>query len=130
MMMLTLSTVCLPDSLPPFSLPSPFLPTFLCFFLFRSVHQRKGEEILRAMLPPKEELVLYLRASEEQLRLYRSLLAHHAERCPAQVQKASDGGEREGEEGGSEKEATDGEGVRRRGKPEVLETRLIILQTY
>ena len=43
--------------------------------------QRKDESILAALLPPKEELVVYIRSSDEQLALYNALMAHHSSIC-------------------------------------------------
>ena len=45
--------------------------------------QRKDETVLRALLPPKEELVLFVRSSETQLKLYRDLMTHHENICDA-----------------------------------------------
>jgi SNF2 family DNA or RNA helicase len=45
--------------------------------------QRKDESVLRALLPPKEELCIFVRCSEPQLLLYRSLMSHHEDICEA-----------------------------------------------
>jgi len=39
--------------------------------------------VLRALLPPKEELTIFVRCSDTQLELYRSLLQHHMNICEA-----------------------------------------------
>ena len=44
--------------------------------------QRRDESILRALLPPKQEFVLYTRLSEMQQCLYHELLQYHKSLCP------------------------------------------------
>jgi SNF2 family DNA or RNA helicase len=47
--------------------------------------QRKDDSILRSILPPKEELVVFTCLSDVQIALYEDLLAHHKSVCPAAV---------------------------------------------
>lgn len=45
--------------------------------------QRKDESVLRALLPPKEELCIFVRCGEPQLALYRALMSQHESICEA-----------------------------------------------
>ena len=45
--------------------------------------QRKDESVLAALLPPKEELVIFVRCSEPQQTMYRDLIRHHLDICDA-----------------------------------------------
>jgi SNF2 family DNA or RNA helicase len=57
--------------------------------------QRKDESVLRALLPPKEELCIFVRCGEPQLNLYRALMSQHENICEAARGEGGEGREKE-----------------------------------